>query len=96
MVGAALFFASRVATDPAPKPAKPATPATERVVGRHGASETDVRWRPTEEVEHVPVLRRIRSGFLLIVMLTVLGVIAALLLVIGGAVLLSALRSAVQ
>jgi hypothetical protein len=96
VVGAALFFASRIVTDAAPKPDKPATPVPDRAVGRHLGQDDDVRWLPTAEVGHVPVLRRIRSGFLLIVMLTVLGVLAALVLVIGGAVLLSALRSAVQ
>jgi hypothetical protein len=44
----------------------------------------------------VRAARRVRSGALLIVLLTVLGAIAALVIVICGALLLSALRSAVQ
>jgi hypothetical protein len=96
VVGTALFLASRIAIGAAPKPDKPATPAAERVVARHVGPVTETVWGPTTEVERVPVSRRIRSAFVLIVMLTVLGVVAALVIVIGGAVLLSALRSAVQ
>jgi len=49
-----------------------------------------------QDVERVPAGRRIRSGILLIAMLTALGAIAALVIVICGALVLSALRSAVQ
>jgi hypothetical protein len=96
VVGTALFLASRIAIGAAPKPDKPATPVVERVVARHVAPEAEGGWQATAEVERVSAFRRIRSAFLLVVILTVLGVIAALVIVIGGAVLLSALRSAVQ
>jgi hypothetical protein len=96
VVGAALFFATRIAIGAAPKPDKPATPAPRNVGGRHMASEPAVAWGPTKEVERVRVARRIRSGILLAAMLTVLGAIAALVIVICGALILSALRSAVQ
>lgn len=96
VVGAALFFATRIAIGAAPKPDKPATPAPGNVGGRHLASDRGATWGPWREVEHVRAARRVRSGALLIVLLTVLGAIAALVIVICGALLLSALRSAVQ
>jgi hypothetical protein len=96
VVGAALFFATRLAIGAAPKPDKPATSLARIVGGGQRAAEPDLTWGPTEEVEHVPAWRRIRSGVLLIVMLMVLGAIAALVLVICGAVILNGLRSAVQ
>ena len=96
MVGAALFFATRLAIGAAPKPDKPATPVTQSVGGRHRSPEPDGTWALVQDVERVPAGRRIRSGILLIVMLTALGAIAALVIVICGALVLSALRSAVQ
>jgi hypothetical protein len=96
VVGAALFFATRIAIGSAPKPDKPATPVASSVVGQHRALEPEVDWAPTADVERVSVWRRVRSAFLLIVMLTILGAVAALLIVVLGAVLLSGLRSAVQ
>ena len=96
VVGAALFFATRIAIGPAPKPDKPATPVARTVGGRHRAPEADDTWVAIADAEAVSAGRRIRSGILLIVMLTALGAIAALVLVICGALLLSGLRSAVQ
>jgi len=96
VVGAALFLATRIAIGPAPKLDKPATPVTRRVGASQGAPKPAGPWGPLTEVERVPAARRIRSGVLLMVMLTVLGMIVALVLVIFGAVVLSALRSAVQ
>ena len=96
VVGAALVFAARVAMRGAPKRDKPATPVAASAVGRHVAPDLDGGWLPYAEVQHVPARRRIRSAVLLIVMATVLGALAALVIVICGAVLLSALRSAVQ
>ena len=96
MVGAALFSAIWVVIDAEPKPDKPATPAVERVVARRVVHATEGAWGPTTNVERVSGLRRARSALLLMVILTVLGVFAALIIVVGGAVLLSALRSAVQ
>jgi hypothetical protein len=96
VVGAALYYATRIAIGPAPAPDKPATPVARRVGAAHPVLEEDARWGPLTEVEKVPLGRRVRSGVLLVVMLTLLGAIAALVLVICGAVVLSGLRSAVQ
>ena len=96
MVGAVLFLATRIAIGPAPEPDKPATPVARRVGAPDLATESDVSWGPLTEVKRVPLWRRVRSGLLLIVILTVLGAIAALLLVILGAVVLNGLRTAVQ
>jgi hypothetical protein len=96
VVGAALFLATRIAVGAAPKPDKPATPVTQNVGGRHRRPQPDATWAAIDDVEGVSTGRRIRSGILLIVMLAVLGAIAALVLVIGGALVLSGLRSAVQ
>jgi hypothetical protein len=104
VVGAALFIATRIAIGAAPKPDKPATPVASSAVGRHLAPETEVepevepdvvagRERPAGRVSP---WRRLRSGVLLVLMLTVLGAVAALVIVICGALLLSGLRSAVQ
>ena len=96
VVGAALFLATRIAIGPPPKLDQPATLAARRGGGPPRPSDPDVAWRPVTDVERVPLWRRVRSGVLLIVILTVLGAIAALALVICGAVLLSGVRSAVQ
>ena len=96
VVGAALYYATRIAIGPAPAPDKPATPVARRVGAAHPTLDEDAKWGALKDVEGVPLWRRVRSGFLLVVMLTLLGAIAALVLVICGAVLLSGLRSAVQ
>ena len=96
VVGAALFFATRIAIGATPKSDKPAMPVTTSVSGRHLAQEVDVSWQPTEDVVQVTAWRRIRSAIVLAVMATILGAIAALVVVIFGAVVLSGLRSAVQ
>jgi len=49
-----------------------------------------------ESVDRPSALRRVRSGVLLLVLLTVLGAFAAHCIVIGGAIVLTGLRSAVQ
>jgi hypothetical protein len=96
VVGAALFFATRIAIAPAPKPDKPATPVARNVGVRHLAPEPEVSWALARDADRVTVWRRIRSATLLIVLLTVLGAIAALVIVVLGALLLNSLRSAVQ
>lgn len=96
VVGAALFFATRIAIGQAPKPDKPATPVMRRVRGRHRPPDPEVRRVPVGDVEAPTVGRRIRSAILLMAILTALGAIAALVLVIVGAVVLTGLRSAVQ
>jgi hypothetical protein len=96
VVGAVLFLATRIAIGPAPEPDKPATPVAQRVGASSRAPEADATWGAPKDVARVPAMRRLRSGILLMVMLTALGAIAALLLVICGAVIVSGLRSAVQ
>jgi hypothetical protein len=96
VVGTALFLATRIAIGAAPKPDKPATPVVQGVVRRQVAPDPEVSLLPTADVERTSMWRRIRSAFLLIMMLTALGAVAALVLVVCGAVLLSGLRSAVQ
>jgi hypothetical protein len=96
VVGAALFFATRIAVGATPKPDKPATPVTRSVGVRHLPSEPESTWVPSEDASAVTAWRRIRSATLLLVMLTVLGALAALVIVVLGALVLSGLRSAVQ
>jgi hypothetical protein len=66
------------------------------VGGGHVAPEPDVSWVPAEEAEARSLWQRLRAACLLAVMLTVLGAIAALVIVVAGAVILSGLRTAVQ
>jgi hypothetical protein len=95
LVGAVLFFATRIAIGPAPAPDKPATPLAGGVVASKGSAAADAAWGPLRDDEREPVQRRLRSGALLLAILTTLGAIVALILVICVAVVLSGLRSAV-
>lgn len=101
VVGTAVALAIRVVIAHGVVPDKPATSAPKRV--RAGAATTararvagpETMAGTTEAV--VPsVYRRIRSAVLLVVIVTVLGALTALLLVIGGAILLTGIRNAVQ
>jgi hypothetical protein len=100
VVGAALLFATRLVLSEAPTGDKPATSAPERVggeaSGHDSASAIAAAARWTDHSLQPELWQRIRSGVLLAALLTVLGALAALVLVIGGAVLLSGLRTAVQ
>ena len=100
VVGAAVVFATRVVLKDATEPDKPATPPPRGVGGtatEAGRAQTMVqRPAPTNEPLVPSIYRRIRSALLLIVIVTVLGALTALLLVIGGAILLTGVRNAVQ
>ncbi|HEV3227618.1 MAG TPA: hypothetical protein VGZ52_12310 [Acidimicrobiales bacterium] len=95
VVGAALVVATRVALSEAPLPAKPATPAAGRVRGAPAKIDPSL-----VIVEHESVTasagQRLRSGLLLVLLVAFLGAVAALVLLVGGAVVLTGLRSAVQ
>ena len=84
VVAGAVVFATRIVLKDATEPDQPATPRPQRVRGM------------VVEAYVPSAYRRIRSGLLLIVIVTVLGALTALLLVIGGAILLTGLRTAVQ
>ena len=98
VVGAALVFATRLALSEAPEPDKPATPDGPRDRGSAHATERPPRLvvAAVEPVESPRLRVRLRSAVLLLALLTVLGVLAALLLLVGGAVVLTGLRNAVQ
>jgi hypothetical protein len=98
VVGAALFLASRIAIGGAPKPDKPATPVARSASGRQVAVETTPAPAVTDAETDVRIgaLRRVRSGVLLVIILTALGLIAGLVILVVGALVLNGLRSAVQ
>jgi hypothetical protein len=102
VVGTALVIATRVALSGAPTTDKPATSATRAVrgpaKGRHLAVEPEVELIETwlEDPDAPNPWQRVRSGVLLLTLVTVLGALTALVLIGGGAVLLTGLRSAVQ
>ena len=100
VVGAAVVFATRIVLKQTAEPDKPATPPAGGVRGSATLATGG------QAVVSAPVwmndamvpsaLRRIRSAMLLIVIVTVLGALTALVLVIGGAILLTGIRNAVQ
>jgi hypothetical protein len=94
VVGAALVFATRLALSEAPETVKPATAAPPR--GRATAPEPLPAAAEVESVDEPGPWGRLRSAVLLLALLTVLGALAALVLLIGGAVVLTGLRNAVQ
>jgi hypothetical protein len=102
VVGTALVIATRVALSGTPTTAKPATSLTRAVrgpaEGRHLAPEPELEPPDTwlEDPEALNLWQRVRSGVLLLALLTILGALTALVLIVGGAVLLTGLRSAVQ
>jgi hypothetical protein len=102
VVGTALVVATRVALGGMPTTDKPATSLTRTVrapeKGRHLAPEPEVELADTwlEDPDGPNLLHRVRSGVLLLTLLTILGALTALVLIVGGAVLLTGLRSAVQ
>lgn len=75
---------------------QPATPSVER--DRETAVQAAIPFPAAWGVRAVAPspLRRIRSAVLLIVIVTALGALTALLVGVGGAVLVSGLRNAVQ
>ena len=107
VVGTAVVLAIRIVLKSATEQDQPATPRPHGVRGPSGgapalatspAAPAPIAPLPdwTYEPLAPSLLRRVRSAFLLIVIVTVLGALTALLLVIGGAILLSGVRNAVQ
>ena len=100
VVGAAVAFATRVVLIQTTEPDKPATPRSRRVRGNAEAAAGSPALVTASSWSNDPLVpslhRRIRSALLLIVIVTVLGALTALLLVIGGAILLTGVRNAVQ
>jgi hypothetical protein len=85
VVGAALAIAARIVMNGAPQP------ATERGQRGRGGPVAAV-----EGVEATPWWVRARAVVILAVLLTVIGAVVALLVVLGGALVLTGLRNAVQ
>ena len=75
---------------------QPATPPAER--DRETAVPAAIPFPATWGVRAITPspLRRIRSAVMLVVIVTLLGALAALLIGVGGAILVSGLRNAVQ
>ena len=90
VVSTAVVIAIRLVLAHSTVPDKPAMPPAERV--RAAVAPKSV----TPESLVPSPLRRVRSALLLVVIVTVLGALTALLLVIGGAILLTGVRNAVQ
>ena len=96
VVGTALVVATRVALKAEPKPDKPATPVAQRVRGDHRGAESDRGRETADGAGSSTAWHRMRSAILLVALLTALGALAALVVVIVGAIVLTGLRSAVQ
>ncbi len=111
VVGAALVIAIRVALSEEPATVKPATPMARRGrddVSEAGEPEAKGGHRPPRAPAAAPVRvdvadldtpsvwRRVRSGVLLLLLVTALGALTALTLVVTAAVVLTGLRNAVQ
>jgi hypothetical protein len=107
VVGTCLFVATRIAIGQVPEGVKPATPVPRRVRGDDHDPGGDIRRRVRSAAtgasdavpgdgHHASGWRRVRSVVLLAALLTVLGLILALVIAIFGAVVLNGLRSAVQ
>jgi hypothetical protein len=85
VVGAALAITARIVMNGAPQPAT------------HGASTDGAApQRIIDGVEATPWWIRVRTVVVLTVLLTVIGACVALLVVLGGALVLTALKNAVQ
>lgn len=100
VVGAAVILATRIVLKQATESDKPATPRAGGVRGSAALAAGGPAVAPApvwiNGAMAPSVYRRIRSAMLLIVIVTVLGALTALLLVIGGAILLTGVRNAVQ
>jgi hypothetical protein len=103
VVAAAVVVAVRIVLTHATEHDQPATqpadsvrgaPVPVPVVAAPTVVPRAVDW--THDPMAPSVYRRVRSAVLLVVIVTVLGALTALLLVIGGAILLTGVRNAVQ
>ena len=108
VVGAAVVLAIRIVLKSVTEQDQPATPRGRGVRGPGTGAAIEGAPAATAPAVVAPLpswtyeplapswLRRVRSAFLLVVIVTVLGALTALLLVIGGAILVSGVRNAVQ
>ena len=100
VVGAAVVLTTRIVVKQATEPDQPATPQAVDVRGGSPGASSTQGLVPVDRPVDVPlvpsVFRRIRSAVLLVAIVTVLGALTALLVVIGGAILLTGVRNAVQ
>ena len=101
VVGTAVVIATRIASEHTAERDQPATPPGPNDRGEPAeVTAAQAPAPPAIDWTHDPLaptaLRRIRSALLLVVIVTVLGALTALLLVIGGAILLTGVRNAVQ
>lgn len=101
MVVTAVVVAVRIVIANAPEQDQPATRPADGARGSAAAPVVapsvvprSVDW--THDPMAPSVYRRIRSAVLLVAIVTVLGALTALLLVIGGAIVLTGVRNAVQ
>ena len=96
VVGAALAIAARVVMNGAPQPATD-QPGSDRDLPQTGSSARSGRRRPrSERVTPTPWWVRARAVVLLSALLALLGAFLALLVVLGGALILTGLKNAVQ
>jgi flagellar biosynthesis protein FliP len=95
VVGAALALASWVVLAEEPKPARK-QPTRDRATRQPVRTSAPPVMAPAEPADKPTQWKRLRSGLLLAVLLTMLGVLAALFLVVTGFLVLNALRNAVQ
>jgi hypothetical protein len=97
VIGAALAIAARIVMNGAPQPATDAAPrGRERVRGGRSAARVVAGQAAVERVGPTPWWVRARAVVLLSVLVALLGAVLALLVVLGGALILTGLRNAVQ
>ena len=101
VVGAAVALTTRIVARQTTEPDQPATPQAIEVRGRRPEPRAaHAVAAPSAQGLDLPLVpsawRRIRSAVLLVAIVTVLGALTALLVVVGGAILLTGVRNAVQ
>jgi hypothetical protein len=98
VIGAALAIAARIVMNGAPQPATDKAPrGRERVRSRRSPAAAAVATQASAEwVGPTPWWVRARAVVLLSALVALLGAFLALLLVLGGALILTGLRNAVQ
>jgi hypothetical protein len=101
VVGAAVALTTRIVVRQTSEHDQPATPHATEVRGRSSERRAAQAFVPASapgvDLPLVPsAFRRIRSAVLLVAIVTILGALTALLVVIGGAIVLTGVRNAVQ
>ncbi len=98
VIGAALAIAARIVMNGAPQPATDGPQRDRESVSRRRdrAARTTARQNRMKEAGPVPWWVRARAVVLLSTLVALLGAFLALLIVLGGALVLTGLRNAVQ